>query len=138
MSPPTQYICINTEIIAYKFIDAKNMRRISRIFKARRADSIQLRRQQNGGGILLNILESVSDSLGFPAEIARGALHAEIVDSCQLYIENYTALLEYKRDNIKLKYNGGVMELLGTNFEIKAVSDGNIVIFGKINTVRFI
>ncbi len=86
----------------------------------------------------MNIFETVSDSLGFPAEIARGALHAEIIDSNQLYIENYTALLEYKRDNIKLKYNKGVMELLGADFEIKAVSDGNIVIFGKINAVRFI
>ncbi len=86
----------------------------------------------------MDILGAVSDSLGLPAEIAKGALHTELIGAEQLYIENYTALLEYKRDNIKLKYRGGVMEIIGTDFDIRAVSAGNIVIFGKINAVRFI
>ena len=86
----------------------------------------------------MDILGNISDAMGMPAEVVKGALRTVIFGTEQIYIENYTALLEYKRENIKLKFRTGIIEISGSDFEIRAVSEGNIVIIGKINAVRFI
>lgn len=86
----------------------------------------------------MDIFEKTVDAFGIPPEVATGIVKTEIIGTQKLYAENCTALLEYTRENIKLKFRTGITDIEGDGLEIKTVSDGNIVIFGKIKAVRFI
>lgn len=86
----------------------------------------------------MDIFEKTADAFGIPPEVATGTVKTEIIGTQKLYAENCTALLEYTRENIKLKFRTGITDIEGDGLEIKTVLDGNIVIFGKIKAVRFI
>lgn len=86
----------------------------------------------------MDILKAISDSLELPGDILFDMPKIGIVGNMTAHIENYTALLEYRKENIKLKYKGGVIEICGQNFEIKTIGEGNIVICGKIEAVKLI
>lgn len=86
----------------------------------------------------MDIADRAADFFGMPPEIAAGAVHTELVGTKRLYVENFTELLEYKRDSVKLKFKTGVMDIRGHDFEIRGIGGGNAVIFGEIEAVCFI
>lgn len=86
----------------------------------------------------LDIVKRISNMLEFPPETLMNIPKITIVGNEKVHVENYTALLDYKTDNIRLKFEGGVIDILGENFEIKVIGEDNIVIWGKISTVNLI
>ncbi len=86
----------------------------------------------------MDIAKAVSDALEMPYEIMLEMPKITIVGNKSAHIENYTALIEYKKENIKLKYKGGVIEMCGQDFEIKTIGEGNIVISGKISSIKLV
>ena len=67
----------------------------------------------------MDIEKAISESLEISADILFDIPRIVLIGDMKVRIENYTALLEYKKENIKLKYKGGVIEICGENFEIK-------------------
>lgn len=86
----------------------------------------------------MDIAKTVLDTLEMPGDILFNMPKIQIVGGMLAQIENYTALVEYRKEDIKLKYKGGIIEICGQNFEIKTIGEGNIVICGKIQAVKFI
>lgn len=86
----------------------------------------------------LDIKEAISGSFGFPAEIVAGQPKLMLLGKSEVYVENILALAEYKKDCIRLVTKQGVTELLGENFEITAMKEGNIAVKGRIESIRLI
>ncbi len=86
----------------------------------------------------MQITETFASLLEIPEDIAVNLPKVVLLGEKRVYVSNYTALLEYKRNNIKLKHKTGVIEILGDNLEIKAVEEESITLSGQISTVRLI
>ena len=86
----------------------------------------------------MDIVRKITEVLELPPETLLKIPKITIVGNERVRVENYTALLDYKRDNIRLKYDGGVIDISGKNFEIKVIGEENMVIWGKISAVKLI
>ena len=86
----------------------------------------------------MDIVRKISEVLALPPESVLKIPKITIVGKERVHVENYTALLDYKKDNIRLKYEGGVIDILGEDFEIKVIGEENMVIWGKISDVKVI
>lgn len=86
----------------------------------------------------MDIARKISEVLEIPPEAMLNIPKITIVGKERVHVENYIALLDYKKDNIRLKYQGGVIDILGKNFEIKVIGEENIVVSGEIDSVKLI
>lgn len=86
----------------------------------------------------MKAVKALSDAFEIPYEAVFDVPRIVITGEENIFVENYTAVLEYKKDNIKLKYKMGVIEIIGSGFKITAVSEGNIAVSGKIYSVKLI
>ena len=86
----------------------------------------------------MEIAKTVSDFLEMPYDTAMDIPKIVMLGAHKIYIENYSSLIEYKKEDIKLKYKTGIIEIYGNGFEIKGIGEGNIVISGKISGVKLI
>lgn len=80
----------------------------------------------------------ISAAFSLPPENAGSVPKITLAGRERIRVENYSALLEYREDNVKLKISDGVIEIMGENLEIRAIGEENIVISGKIRSVRFV
>lgn len=86
----------------------------------------------------MDIAKKISEVLEIPPEAMLNIPKITIVGKERVLVENYTALLDYKKDNISLKYRGGVIDILGKNFEIKVIGEENIAVSGEVDSVKLI
>ncbi len=86
----------------------------------------------------MDIARKISEVLEIPPEAMLNIPKITVVGKERVHVENYTALLDYKKDNIRLKYQGGVIDILGKNFEIKVIGEENIAVSGEIDSVKLI
>ena len=86
----------------------------------------------------MDIARKISEVLEIPPETVINIPKITIVGNERVHVENYIALLDYKKENIRLKYKDGVIDILGENFEIRAIGEENIVISGRIHCVKLI
>lgn len=84
----------------------------------------------------MDIAKKISEVLEIPPEAIGNIPKITIVGKERVLVENYTALLDYKKDNIRLKYEGGVIEIWGKNFEIRVIGEENIAVSGEITSVK--
>lgn len=84
----------------------------------------------------MDIAKKISEVLEIPPEAMLSIPKITLVGKERVLVENYTALLDYKKDNIRLKYEGGVIDILGKNFEIKVIGEENIAVSGEIASVK--
>ena len=86
----------------------------------------------------MDIRDVVLGSFGLPTDVALEMPRIMVLGNSEIFVENYQALAEYKKDCIRLITRLGMTEILGENFEILAMKDGNIAIKGRILAVRLI
>ncbi len=86
----------------------------------------------------MDIKELISQKLEIPADVVMDIPKITIVGENEVFIENYVALCECKNNIISLKYKGGIIEISGENLIIRAIGEGDIMIFGKIACVKLI
>lgn len=86
----------------------------------------------------MDIARKISEVLEIPPEAMLNIPKITIVGKERVHVENYIALLDYKKDNIRLKYQGGVIDIWGKKFEIKVIGEENIVVSGEIDSVKLI
>ena len=86
----------------------------------------------------MDIKDAVLGSFELPLDVAFDVPKIMVMGNNQIFVENYVALAEYKRDNIKLITKQGMTEICGNNFEIKVMKEKNIAISGIIESIRLI
>ena len=86
----------------------------------------------------MDIAKKISEALEIPPENIMDLPKITIVGCERVWVENYTALLDYKRDNIRLKYKSGVIDISGRDMDILVIGEDNIVLTGSISSVKLI
>ena len=84
----------------------------------------------------MDIREVVSGSFEIPAEVAFDLPRIMILGDGSIFVENYLALAEYKRDSVKLVTKLGLLEFSGDGFEISMMKQNNIALKGKFYGLR--
>ena len=82
----------------------------------------------------MNIKEKVYSALSMPLEAA-GTTKITIEGSSRILIENYKGLQEYEEDHIRIKTSCQNLTIEGECFQIKTLTDDDILIEGKITGV---
>ena len=83
-------------------------------------------------------VKTVCDIFDIPYDAAGDVPRLTVIGDGEVYIENFTALEEYKGDAVKLKCKSGVIALSGGGFYIKAIRDGCILVCGRVEEIKFI
>ena len=86
----------------------------------------------------MDIKDTVLGSFGLYSEVALEMPKIMVLGNGEIFVENYQALAEYKKDCIRLITRLGMTEISGENFEILAMRDNNIAIKGKVSGIRLI
>lgn len=86
----------------------------------------------------MDIKDAVLGSFGFCSEVALEMPKVMLMGNGEIFVENYQALAEYKKDCIRLITRLGMTEISGSDFVITAMMDNNIAIKGRISGIRLI
>lgn len=86
----------------------------------------------------MDIKEVVWGSFELPLEVTINMPRIMILGNREIFVENYIALAEYKKDRIKLITKLGMTEIAGDNFEIILMKQNNIAIRGNVENVRMV
>lgn len=86
----------------------------------------------------MNIGDTVSGSFGIMPQVALGMPKIMILGNNQIFVEDFTSIADYKRNSIKLVSGMGLLEFCGEGFEIVGMQDKNMIISGKLSSIRII
>lgn len=80
-------------------------------------------------------LTKINDILEFPKEIGTNKPRITLVGFDKLLIENYKGILEYEEFFIKINTHIGIININGFNLELNNLTDDDILITGKIDSI---
>ena len=80
-------------------------------------------------------LNKINDLLEFPKEIGSSLPRITMVGFNRLLIENYKGILEYEEFFIKINTYIGIININGFNLELNNLTDDDILITGKIDSI---
>lgn len=86
----------------------------------------------------MDITKKISEVLEIPPEAIMDIPKITVVGNDRCRVENYTALLDYKKNSVRLKHKSGVIDISGENFEIKVIGEENIVVSGTISSIKLV
>jgi len=79
---------------------------------------------------------SVIDTiLEVPKEVVTGLPKITILGFNEIYIENYKGVLEYEEFYIRINTFIGIVNINGYNFNIKQMTEDDILITGQIDSI---
>ena len=86
----------------------------------------------------MDIKELISEKIEIPQEVITDVAKITIIGTKEVFVENYTELIECKEKSISLKYKKGMIEISGDGLKIRAIGEKNIAIFGEVANVRLV
>lgn len=81
--------------------------------------------------------ERVNEILEIPLEVVSQEPKITIMGFKEVLIENYKAILEYEEFYIKINTYTGVININGFNLKLKEMTDDDIMVLGKIDSIDF-
>lgn len=86
----------------------------------------------------LEILTKAANVFDLPSEAVAGVPRVTVTGTGKLHIENHKGLLGYGTEEITV--NGGkiIIRISGTELELSAMSDIELVVTGKIKSVEYL
>lgn len=84
-----------------------------------------------------NFRKRLTNALEMPEEVVLKTVKTTVMGTESITIENYGGILEYESDLIKIKTKDGIITVTGKEMTIGTVTDADIYISGKINSVRW-
>ncbi|KMT21651.1 sporulation protein YqfC [Clostridium cylindrosporum] len=85
-----------------------------------------------------SVKEKVTEKLSLPKDIVLNMPNIKILGDKEVLIENHGGIIEYTADVVKLKSSLGEILIKGEGFQIKDISEDDIYILGKIDSLGFI
>ena len=82
-----------------------------------------------------NILEHTAQIFDLPAHVVAGLTRIEIIGDKGVSIENHEGILEYEENVIKINTKLGIVQIKGTNLELKNMSRNQLSIKGEVFSV---
>lgn len=83
------------------------------------------------------IKAKVVEGLALPRDLMLGECVIQIYGQSQIYIENYSGIIEYSFDKIKIKTKKGNIEIHGKSLIISYYSCEEMKIYGRIEGILF-
>lgn len=85
-----------------------------------------------------SIKHKLSESLDLPKDVILNIPNIKITGNTEIMIENHRGILEYSNEILRMNSGLGVIKIVGSNLQIKEVSQEDIQIQGLIDSVEFI
>ena len=85
-----------------------------------------------------NYLHHLASITNLPAEPIPGMPVVEIVGDGRVLIENHYGVIEYDRNNIRVKVAFGELRVCGCGLELSQMTKHQLVVFGQIQGVSII
>ena len=82
-------------------------------------------------------MEQVADALDIPKEFLAGTGTIHIVGNSEITIEGQLSILEYSQEMIRLNTKEYIINITGTDFEVKDLGAEYIRITGKFRGVEY-
>ena len=79
--------------------------------------------------------ERINNALEIPREVSTSETKITIINFDEMLIENYKGILEYEEFYIKIKTNLGNININGFNLNLEQVTENDISIHGKIESI---
>ena len=79
----------------------------------------------------------MSEVLEMPKEVATGMPKITIVGFEEILVENYKGILEYEEMYIRINTFIGVINIIGSGFNLKQMTEDDISVYGKIEKIEF-
>jgi len=79
----------------------------------------------------------VTEGLSLPRDLVLGESIIHIYGKAEIYIENYSGIIEYNSDIIKIKTKKMTIEICGVGLFICYYTDEEMKITGDINKISF-
>ncbi|MFP4697614.1 MAG: sporulation protein YqfC [Eubacteriales bacterium] len=84
------------------------------------------------------IKKNITQALHLPQDVTLGVPLVTITGKNEMFIENYKGILEYDDNYIKLNTKQGIIEMRGKRFLIQYLTNDEMKITGRINTINFL
>lgn len=81
--------------------------------------------------------ERIADYVDIPKDILPNCPKITAYNDNQLMVENYRGILEYTNEKIRIKAGSRILCICGLSLSICAVTDCDIMIEGKFDSVRW-
>ena len=80
------------------------------------------------------IKERFTDMMELPKELLMNVSRITILGNEDVFIENYKGITDYEKNVIRLANN---MIIFGENLNVEEITDQEIMITGRINSIEF-
>jgi sporulation protein YqfC len=90
-----------------------------------------------GGGLGVRLRTAVADVLDLPRELVFDLPRITLVGALQCTVENHRGLLEFFPERVAIGLPDGRLVVTGRDLTVGAVRDGEIVVTGLVEEVRF-
>lgn len=80
-------------------------------------------------------IDKLNEILDLPREINGKDFKITILSFDEVLIENYKGILEYEEFFIKISTEIGIVNINGFNLELKQLTDDDVMLKGKINSI---
>lgn len=85
------------------------------------------------GDFIRKMIEDLTD---FPRDVVMNLPHIVVIGNLEVDLENFNGLLEYTSEKIRVGTSMGIVLFTGSNLEIKMISQNEIIITGRINSIE--
>ena len=82
------------------------------------------------------IMETVTERLGLPAELSDGVPRLTLSGSQQVRIENHRCLLSFSADTLEVRCGKELLRVRGEGLRIVSMERSELLVDGKILTVE--
>ena len=79
----------------------------------------------------------LAQKLNIPEDISDGLPIITITGKCEIYVENYKGIIEYKKNCIKIQTKVSRVTFLGKDLEIVYYTNVDMKITGEMDTITY-
>ena len=81
--------------------------------------------------------EKITEMLDMPKEVVLDSPKLTVIGDNQITIENYSGIMEYANESIRIKTSAKTITIIGERLEIRTITDVDILIEGIIKGIQF-
>lgn len=81
--------------------------------------------------------ERIAEMLDMPKEVILDIPKLTVYSDNQLTIENYSGILEYTDEYIRLKTSSKIIAVSGQSLELRTITDIDVLIEGNISKIEY-
>ena len=86
---------------------------------------------------MLRVKSKIAEKLNIPEDISEGFPIVTVTGKCEVYVENYTGIIEYGKNCIRIQTKCGRICFSGKNLEIVYYTNIDMKITGELENICY-